>query len=108
VRKAIAARFVLGAVCVVVPDRVLAVIGGPDQDDPRAHAVARALGARLLVQAVLGVVCGPRTRRADVIVELTHATSMLPAALAWPPHRRSALVSAASATGIAILDLRGS
>jgi hypothetical protein len=49
---------------------------------------------------------GRRTRVPDVLVDLTHAASMLPAAALWRQHRRSALASAALATGIAVLDLR--
>ena len=104
-RSATAARLGLGAVCLAVPDRVLAAVGGPDRDDRRSQRVARALGARLVLQAGLDLALGPRTRRADVAVELTHATSMLPAALLWPAHRRSALASAALAVGIALLDV---
>jgi hypothetical protein len=102
---AIRARLVLGILCVAMPHRVLAAIGGRDRDDPRAAVIARVLGARLLVQAGVDAALGPRTRRVDVTVELTHAASMLPAALLWPIHRRSALVSAACGGGVALLDL---
>ena len=105
VRSAIRARLVLGILCVAMPHRVLAAIGGRDRDDPRAAVIARVLGARLLVQAGVDAALGPRTRRVDVAVELTHAASMLPAALIWPTHRRSALVSAACGGGVALLDL---
>jgi hypothetical protein len=107
VRSATAARLALGAVCLAAPERVLAFVGAPDRDDRRVHGVARALGARLVLQAGLDLALGPRTRRADVAIELTHATSMLPAALLWPVHRRPALASAASAAGIALLDVAG-
>ena len=103
--SAIVARLALGTLCLAVPHRVLAAIGGPDRDDPRAALLARALGARLLVQAGVDTALGPRTRRVDVAVELAHAASMLPVALIWPSHRRSGLVSAAFAGGIALLDL---
>jgi hypothetical protein len=100
------ARLVLGTVYVAVPDRVLAAVGGPDQEDPRATRIARVLGARLLLQGVLDAALGSRTRRVDIVVELAHAASMVPVALIWPTHRRSALVSAACATGILLLDVR--
>jgi hypothetical protein len=106
VRNAIVARLVLGTVCVAVPDRVLAAVGGPDQEDPRATRIVRALGARLLLQGGLDAALGPRTRRVDIVVELAHAASMLPVALIWPTHRRTALVSAACAAGISLLDVR--
>jgi hypothetical protein len=100
------ARLVLGTVCVAVPHRVLAAVGGPDQENPRATGIARVLGTRLLLQGGLDAALGPRTRRVDMAVELAHAASMVPAAWIWPTHRRSALVSAACATGISLLDLR--
>jgi hypothetical protein len=99
------ARLMLGVVCVAVPHRLLAAVGGPDQEGPRAAEIARALGARWLVQAGLDAALGPRTRRVDVAVEVAHAASMLPAARIWPAHRRSALASAACAAGISLLDV---
>ena len=104
-RGAIRARHVLGILCVAMPHLVLAAIGGPDRDDPRAGVIARVLGARLLVQAGVDAALGPRTRRVDVAVELTHFASMLTAALIWQTLRRSALVSAACGGGVALLDL---
>jgi hypothetical protein len=107
VRSAVIARSVLGTVLVAVPDRVLAAVGGPARNAPRAAGIARALGARLVVQAGVDAVLGPRTRHVDLALELSHAASMLPAALIWPTHRRPALVSAACAAGIALLDAAG-
>jgi hypothetical protein len=104
-RLATAARLLLGLPCVVVPGRVLSAVGGPDRDDPRVRRIAQALGVRLVLQAGLDFAWGRRTHGLDVVVELTHAASMLPAAVLWPAHRRSACVSAALATGIALLDL---
>ncbi|HEX3223982.1 MAG TPA: hypothetical protein VHR35_15570 [Nocardioides sp.] len=106
-RTATAARGLVGGACVLAPWALLATVGGPDRDDPRVAAVARVLGARLLLQAALDVAKGRRTRHLDAAVELSHAASMLPVAALWPLHRRSALVSAAVATGIAVLDLAG-
>jgi len=74
------------------------------------HGIARVLGARLLLQAALDAtsgVGGRAVRDLDPAVELTHAASMVPVAAIWPRHRRSASVSAALATGIALLDLAG-
>jgi hypothetical protein len=107
VRSATVARLGLGTVCAVAPGRVLAAVAGRDQDDPRVVAVTRVLGGRLLLQAGADLAFGPRTRTADVLVEVAHAASMLPAALIWPTHRRSALASAAGATSIALLDVAG-
>lgn len=106
-RSATAARLALGTLCTATPGRVLAAVGGPDQDDPHVTAVTRVLGARLLLQAVVDQVAGPRTRRIDVLVEVSHALSMVPVALVRPAHRRSSLVSAACAAGIALLDVLG-
>lgn len=106
-RPATAARVVVGGACVVVPGWVLGAVGAPDRDDRRVRLVARVLGTRLVLQAGLDVARGRRTRTLDLAVELTHAASMLPAAVLWPQHRRAALASAAIATGIALLDVSG-
>jgi len=99
------ARLLLGTVCVAAPHLVLEAVGGPDQEDPRATRIARVLGARLLLQGGFDVLLGPRTRSVDMAVELAHAASMLPVAWIWPTHRRSALVSAACAAEISLLDV---
>jgi hypothetical protein len=88
------------------PQGVLEVIGGRDRSDPTTQAVTRLLGARLLLQASADVAGGRRTRALDVVVDLTHAASMVPVAVVWPDHRRTALVSAAAACAIAAVDLR--
>jgi hypothetical protein len=105
VRAASLARLALGTTCLAVPRGMLAAIGGPDRNDHTTHLVTRVLGGRLVLQAVLDLALGRRTRVPDVLVDLTHAASMLPAAALWRDHRRSALASAALATGIAVLDL---
>jgi hypothetical protein len=84
---------------------MLAAVGAPDRTDRTTQLVTRVLGARLVVQAALDLALGRRTRALDVVVDLTHAASMLPAAALWSEHRRSALASAAIATGIAALDV---
>lgn len=106
-RSATAARVLLGGACLAAPDRVLALVGGPDRADRRTRKVAQVLGARLVLQAGLDLAFGARTRGVDVAVELSHAASMLPVAVIWPAHRRSALVSAGLATGMALLDIAG-
>jgi hypothetical protein len=104
-RRATAARLALGGVCLVDPARMLGVIGGPDREDARTRLITRVLGVRLVVQATADLALGPRTRVPDVLVDGTHAASMVVAARRWPVHRRSALVSVAAATVIAMLDL---
>jgi hypothetical protein len=105
-RAASAARLVVGGCCILAPGRVLAAVGAPDRGDRRVQGIARALGVRLVVQGVLDLAWGRSTRRIDIAVELTHAATMVPAALIWPAHRRSASMSAAVATSIAVLDRR--
>ena len=105
-RSAVLARLVLGGVCLVAAGPLLEVVGGPDMDDPTTQMIVRVLGGRLLLQAAADLALGRRTRRVDVLVELTHAASMVPVAARWPAHRRTAIVSAAAATSIAALDLR--
>jgi hypothetical protein len=105
VRAATLARLLLGTVCLARPAVALEAIGGPDQGDDATELVARVLGGRLVLQGLGDLALGRRLRRADLVIELTHAASMLPAAAAWPRHRRSALASAAVATTIGLLDL---
>ncbi len=104
-RAAPGARLGLGVGCLTSPRGVLAAVGSPDRDDPATQVVTRLLGVRLVLQATADLVVGRRTRALDVVVELTHAASMLPVAAHWPSHRRTALVSAIVAGGIAALDL---
>ena len=104
VRTATAARVVLGTLCLAAPDRVLVAVGGRAS---RTNTIVRVLGGRMVLQAGLDVALRARSRRLDVAVELAHAASMLPVSMIWPAHRRPALVSAAAATGIVLLDLIG-
>jgi hypothetical protein len=97
----------LGAACVTQPGRVLAVIGGPDRDDASTRTVVRVLGGRLVAQAAADLVVGPRTRRLDLVVDLTHAATMIAAAWRWPEHRRSASLRAGAAAATALLDAGG-
>jgi hypothetical protein len=104
-RTATAARIGVGALCVVAPGRVLGAVRASDRDDRRVRRSAQVLGVRLLLQAGVDVASGRPHRDLDIVVELTHAATMLPVAMLSPAHRRSATVSAAVATGIAVLDL---
>lgn len=104
-RSASVVRLILGTTCLAAPRGVLTAIGGPDRTDHDTQLVTRMLGGRLVLQGVAGLALGRRTRVLDVLVDLTHAASMLPAAALWREHRRSALASAALATGIALVDL---
>jgi hypothetical protein len=101
-------RLVLGSLWLTVPGPALRAVGAPDHDDPSVRAITRVLGLRLVVQAAVAARRGGLPRGLDAAVELTHAASMVPVALLWPAHRRSASVSATAATAIALLDLVGS
>jgi hypothetical protein len=105
-RAATLARLAFGGACLVAPARVLDVVGGPDRHDPTVRLVARVLGGRLVLQGCGDLVLGRRTRVLGVVVDLTHAASMLPVAARWSEHRRTATVSAALASVVALLDLR--
>lgn len=93
----------VGAFLVARPEQALAVVG--QADPPHALVViARVLGARTAVQNV--VVLAAPTRLvvgAGAAVDLTHALSMVAAALHWPAYRRAALASGALAAAAAIL-----
>jgi hypothetical protein len=104
-RPATLVRAALGGACLVAPGSVLTVVGGDDRDDAATRVVAQVLGARLLLQAGADLVLGARTRGLDVAVDALHAASMVPVAVLWPDHRRSAVVSAAAAAATAGLDL---
>ena len=105
-RTATAIRLALGSACLADPGRPLGLIGGPDRDDAATRVIVRVLGGRFVAQGLADLAIGPRTRVPDVLVDLTHAASMVLAARHWPQHRRSALASAAVATAVALLDAR--
>jgi hypothetical protein len=93
----------VGAYLVTRPEQALAVVGQPAP--PQALvAITRVLGARTALQNV--VVLAAPTRPVVLVgaaVDVTHALSMLGAALRWPAYRRAALASAAAAATAAAL-----
>jgi hypothetical protein len=103
-RPAAFARLLLGGGCLLAPGAVLTLVGGPDREDRHVRTIARILGGRLVAQAAADLALGSRTRKLDIAVDVTHAASMLAAAMRWPAHRRSALASAGFATVAAVLD----
>jgi hypothetical protein len=105
VRPATVARLVLGAALAGAPRRVLDLVGGPDAHEELTADVARVLGARMLVQAAADHLFGARVRRLGIAVDLAHAASMVPVAVRWPEHRRTAVVSATAAAGTAALAM---
>jgi hypothetical protein len=91
----------VGAFLVTRPEQALATAGQPTP--PHALVViTRVLGARTAVQNV--VVLAVPTRlvvRAGAAVDVTHALSMLAAAVRWPAYRRAALASGGLAAAAA-------
>ena len=104
-----AVRTVVGVPLAVRPGLAARLLGVPPSGG--LLLVARALGIRYAVQ---GVASGALTRTswrhrvlvADAAVDGIHAASMLPVAALLPHVARPALVSAALATTLAVLDGR--
>ena len=99
-------RGIWGALLVVMPGRLLALLGG-ERSRPVMGA-ARLLGARHLIEA--GVIAHQHPRRTPgwvPVVDLLHALSMAVLALVRPQVRRDALISGLGALGLAGLSLRG-
>jgi hypothetical protein len=105
VSAATAGRLALGLLTLARPASVPTLVRSPDRDDPWTLLAARVLGGRLVLHAVADLTFGRRTRWPGIVVELTHAASMLPVALRSQRHRRSATVSAVCATALACSDL---
>lgn len=75
--------------------------------DRTMRAAARILGARNLVQATLTQIAPTRrTRRINATIDLIHAGSMVLVAVAQPRRARICLLSAATATALALVSLR--
>lgn len=89
------------AILLAQPPSVLRMVAGePDVPPPW---IMRVLGVRLLVQATVEMLSPRRsTLRISAFVDLTHAASMLLAAMVWPRYGRAALVSAGSAASSAV------
>jgi hypothetical protein len=97
-------RGVANAVLVTHPGSVLRAVSTPA---PRpARWVVRLLGARVVLQqvAVLAVPTRPLVLL-GAAVDALHAASMVATALASPRYRRAAALSAATASGSAVLGL---
>ena len=103
-RPAVAGRLVLGVACLAAPRAVVRRVGRPADETTVVVALARVLGARLALQAVLDLAVGDRTRPWDVTVDLVHAASMVELARRFPDHRRLALASGATAAVIGVVD----
>ncbi len=96
-----AATAVLGAVMATRPAAVARWVSGPDDAPP--PVIVRVLGGRELLQ---GIAVGARPSRAvlgaGILVDTSHAISMVAAAWVFPQYRRSAAVSAAVAGASAV------
>jgi hypothetical protein len=103
-RTATVVRLGVGSVLLARPGQALAMVGAPDRHDDVVPLVARVLGGRLVLQAATDVVLHGRSRRVGLAVELAHAASMAAVVAVSPRHRRTASISAALATGLALLD----
>ena len=103
-RRPDAARLALGVVALARPGLPVRVTGS--RDGAGVRRVVRVLGARYVVQSLGGRwVHRAWVPEADAAVDVVHALSMLGLARLAPPHRRLALVSAATATAFAVADL---
>jgi hypothetical protein len=92
-----------GSALLTRPEAVLEGVGGPPPTDAET-TVARVLGARQVVQA-LAVRRWPHAGgRLGAVADGLHATSMLALAALKPRYRRAALVSAAVAVLLGVLE----
>jgi hypothetical protein len=103
-RTATVVRLGVGSALLAAPGPALALADGPDRHDDLVLTVVRVLGGRLVLQAVTDVILRGRSRRLGMAVELAHAASMAAVVAHSPRHRRTASVSAALATGLALMD----
>ncbi len=87
-------RAAYGAILLAVPAAVLAACGCP-APSRRECQVARALGARHLLQAAVTSRGGRRLVAAGAAADALHAASMIPVAVADSRIRRAALADAA-------------
>ena len=106
VRPVDLARVGAGVLALARPGWLVRATGS--SDGAWTRRVTRALGARYLLQAGAGLALHrPWVAEVDGAVDLVHAASMLPVAVALPAQRRLALTSAAVAVACAAADLRG-
>jgi uncharacterized RDD family membrane protein YckC len=103
------ARLVLGGAAMARPGLFLYLARGRVGRGERA--TVRILGARYILQSGAGLTLTqpwgrPWVRDADAAIDLVHAATMVALAAIAPTHRRIALLSAGTAVGFAIADLR--
>jgi hypothetical protein len=104
-RRLVIGRALLGSVLVLEPGQLLRFAAG--RGEPAVPAwLARILGGRILVQSAVEFIRPTRgVLLAGALIDVAHATSMIPFMLSRR-HRRIALASAALAAGTAALSIR--
>lgn len=102
-RAYVTARVVWAAILLLFPRRVLRAVDR--RPDGNGVAVARALGARHTIQAVVELTTGQRWQRDGVAIDLLHATSMLAVAGFNARWRRAALADFVAASTFALWGL---
>lgn len=86
-------------------EAVWTAVAGRSPDEIEGTAI-RVLGIRHLAQGTFELVLPGRLSAALIAIDLLHATSMLPLAIANSPRRRPALISAGFAASSAISLMR--
>ena len=105
-RVVAAAAALLGVAMAARPDAVARAVAGPDHPPPPPEV--RVLGVRELVQ---GIAVAARPTRTviglGILVDLSHAVTMVAATRVFPQYRRSAVVSAVLAVGSGVAGMLG-
>ncbi len=100
-RALTATRMLYGSVLLLTPDKVLHTLSH-EPIDRRAQTFARALGARHLLQAfIVDRHASKRRLRAGVVVDASHAVTMVALAVLRPQRRRLAGANALAAATFA-------
>ena len=97
-------RAAYGGALLAAPRAILELYGGSG-DDESTVVVARVLGARHLLQAL--VQRGGALPRLGAAVDAFHAASMLALAATATGHRKPALVDGTIATSMAVMGMAG-
>ena len=93
-------RAAYGTVLLLAPARVLQLYGGPP-DDSEAKAVARVLGARHILQAIMTK--GGKFSRLGAVVDGVHAATMFALAAASAEYGRPALIDGSVAATFSLM-----
>ena len=96
-------RAAYGAVLLLAPARVLELYGGPAEDGT-AQTVARFLGGRHVLQAI--VTRGGKFSSLGAVVDAMHAASMFALAMTSAEYRKPAIIDGSVATTFAATGMR--